>query len=128
MLMLFPSLELSVWPAVRATCSGCGDRSRWGSGRHRLAEDPAQLIAGELRGLAVQEAGDDAVRVGLEQRRTLRDADRHGVRAAVGERATRGASPRRALRWSSLAQPGVARIGARDRPNQQLGIRMPRRL
>src|SRR5215212_3988499 len=89
-------------------------------------EDPAQFVAPDDRSLAMQEARDDAVGIGLEQRRTLFDTDRHGGRAAVRERAASGVGPRGGLGRALLTLPLTARVGVRDGANQELGVGMAR--
>ena len=94
----------------------------------RLRQHLAEVAGGQSRRLSVSDASHCAARLGAVEARRRVEAGRYGMRAALGKDAARVA--RGQFRTSGFVfgcQPIAARIGPRDRRDQQLGVRVLRR-
>src|SRR4051812_49221291 len=106
--------RMAALPGEFSSRSPASALPRW-RGSH---EDRIQLVAPDHRRLTMEEAGHSAVGIGLEEWRTLLDADRHGRRATIRERAAPDAGPRGSLGGALLAEPRMTRVSTRHGADQ----------
>src|SRR3954447_18754543 len=117
-------------PVAPAPNIGTKARSRaWlPAGYSACVSTSPEVAGGQSRRLSVSDASHCAARLGAVEARRRVEAGRYGMRAALGKDAARVA--RGQFRTSGFVfgcQPIAARIGPRDRRDQQLGVRVLRR-